>query len=170
MEQMRSSATNLETDLLVDNDVATLSSDLSKFESVLNQSTVVRPTASVQKSYKASLNTRGKIIVITYALIVALLGFLLIYNAFSMAAVSASIAATEILISEERATIEELTMQLNDLNDPDSIMHRVNGSGFVPTQTEVSGVTTTVGEAISYEAQTNWFDKICDFFASIFNK
>jgi cell division protein FtsL len=170
MEQMRSGATSLETELFVDDSVATLSSDLSKFETSLNQTTMVRPTASVHKNFKASLNTRGKIIVITYALIVALLGFLLIYNAFSMAAVTASIAATEILISEEKATIDELTMQLGELNNPDLIMERVNGSGYVPAQTRVSGVTTSVGEAITYEAQTNWFDKICDFISSIFSK
>ena len=169
MEQVTSSAIRVEPNLFA-SDVETVSSDLNKFDSVLTQTTTVRPTASVNKSFKASLNTRGKIVVITYAIIVALLGFLLIYNAFSMAAVTASIAATEILISEEKATIQELSTQLSELNNPDLIMERVTEAGFVPTQTQVSGVTTSVGEVISYEQQTNWFDKICDFFANIFSK
>ena len=170
MEQMKSGATILEPRFFVDESVATVSSDLSKFDTASTQTTEARPTANVNKSFKASLNTRGKIIVITYALVVALLGFLLIYNAFSMAAVTASIAATEILISEEKASIQELTSQLNDLNNPDMIMERVAEAGFVPTQTQVSGVTTVVGESISYETQTNWFDKICDFISNIFSK
>ena len=166
MEQMKNSA----TDIFVESEVATISSDLSKFDTALDNSTTVRPTTGAERSFKAKLNARGKIVVVTYALVVALLGFLLIYNAFSMAAVTASIAATEIMISEEQATIEELTTQLNNLNNPDLIMERVAASGFVPTTTESSGIETPVGESISYEVQTNWFDKICDFISNIFNR
>ncbi len=171
MEQMRNSAAILQDELLVNNETATITSDLSRFENAYGSDMqTVRPTSVARNTVRASLNTRGKVIIVAYALVVALLGFLLIYNAFSMAAVTASIAATEIMLSEEKASINELSNQLSGLNDENNILNRVSEAGYGPSTTATSGVSTSAGEAITYEVQTNWFDKICDFLASLFGR
>lgn len=132
--------------------------------------TVVGSRRKVVSSHVARTNLVGRVRLIALVSIIALLGFLLIYNAIAIGALTASIAMTEAEIVAEQQSVNELKQQLNQLNNEESIMQRVEAAGFSSNVSVVdtSGYEVVESNPIAYESQSNWFDRVCEFISSLF--
>ncbi len=166
MEQMKTRTTVLDRQI----DKFDNYSDL-EYASCKNLGSLVsKRQTRVSSQINVKYNALGVVRVIALVLIVALLGFLLIYNVFAMAKVSSNIAITEGLIASEQAEVNLLKEKLNALDNESVLNEKVLNAGY----TENGGVVITncttlpVANAITYDKQTNWFDKLCEILSSIF--
>lgn len=133
--------------------------------------TIVRKKHNAtSSSCVVTTNLIGKTRLIALFSIIALMTFLLIYNAIAMIALGANIEATEIAVSAQQEQVLELKNILNGISDEDIIMQKVAEAGFSASNTGI-GSSVAGAEFITPETfgtQTNWFDQICEFFNSIF--
>lgn len=133
-------------------------------------SIVTKKSSKVSSQVNVKYNALGIVRVIALVSIVALLGFLLIYNIFAMSRVSANIAATEALIQSEQASVDLLKERLNALDNEAVLNDKVASAGYAEGAGTIVTTNTVLPEVspITYENQTNWFDKVCEFISSIF--
>lgn len=177
MEPMRN-VNKVQSQTLVEQQMSRFSDyNTTAFNQAINTSTAVRQLDTVVgsrtrvvSSHVAHTNLVGRVRLIALVSIIALLGFLLIYNAFAIGALTASIAITEAEIVAEQQSVNELKQQLNELNNEESIMQRVQEAGFSSNSSVVdtSGYEVIGSNPVVYESQTNWFDRVCEFISSLF--
>ena len=119
---------------------------------------------------KLSLNSRTKLAVFTYAFVTLMLGFLLIYNAVSLANMNASINNLNGSISAEQANIERVIKDIGNMTDEDNVLDIASDLSFreVPLSNIVQVQLYEKQTPPHYEGQTNWFDSICRFLNSVF--
>ena len=166
MEQMRSKTTVLDR-------------QIGKFENYSDLeyaspkdlgSLVSKRQAKVSTKVDYKYNSLAVVRAIVLIAIIALLGFLLIYNVFAMAKVSSNIAITEGLIASEQVEVDLLKEKLNALDSEAVLMEKAQNAGYSLNGGAVITTSTTLPSvnAITYDKQTNWFDKLCDILSSIF--
>lgn len=114
-------------------------------------------------SQVVSINLRGKLIIGVFASIVLLLSILLIYNAVLINRYRAEVGTnSQIVVSleEENAAIK---------GQLDGIKEGLNAGGLDMTEGEYQDIELIPRQAIEeIPSETNWFDKVCNFFSSIF--
>ena len=166
MEQMKTRTTVLDGQIEKFNDYTTL--DYASPRDL--GSLVSKKHAKVSSQINLKYNALGVVRVVVLVTIIALLGFLLIYNIFAMAKVSSNIAVTEGLIASEQADVALLKEKLNALDSEAVLKDKAQTAGYTPNGgTIISGSTTLpTTNAITYDKQTNWFDKLCEILSSIF--
>lgn len=177
MEPMRN-VNQVQSQTLVEQQMSRFSDyNTTAFNQAMNTSTttrqfdtVVGSRSRVVSSQVARTNLVGRVRLVALVSIIALLGFLLIYNAIAIGALTASIAMTEAEIVAEQQSVNELKQQLNELNNEESIMKRVEEAGFSSNVSAVdtSGYEVVKSTPITYESQSNWFDRVCEFISSLF--
>lgn len=114
-------------------------------------------------SQVVSINLRGKLIIGVFASIVLLLSILLIYNAVLINRYRAEVGTnSQIVVSleEENAAIK---------GQLDGIKEGLNAGGLDMTEGEYQDIELIPRQVIEeIPSETNWFDKVCNFFSSIF--
>ncbi|MGD9901204.1 MAG: hypothetical protein AB7S44_01535 [Spirochaetales bacterium] len=123
-----------------------------------------------KKSFRVNLNKQSKVGIFTYAFVVVLLGFLLVYNAFAIGNVNANINDLNTNIANEQVKIEQVIKDIGNMTDEDNIIDLATDLSFseVPMG-DIVNVTLYEKQALpTYEVQTNWFDAICKFFSGLF--
>lgn len=114
-------------------------------------------------SQVVSINLRGKLIIGVFASIVLLLSILLIYNAVLINRYRAEVGAnSQIVVSleEENAAIK---------GQLDGMMEGINAGDLGMTESEFQDIELIPRQVIEeIPSETNWFDKVCNFFSSIF--
>ena len=110
-----------------------------------------------------SINLRGKLIIGVFASIVLLLSILLIYNAVLINRYRAEVGAnSQIVVSleEENAAIK---------GQLDGIKEGLNAGSLDMAEGEYQDIELIPRQVIEeIPSETNWFDKVCNFFSSIF--
>ena len=110
-----------------------------------------------------SINLRGKLIIGVFASIVLLLSILLIYNAVLINRYSAEVGRDSsyvLELQEQNAALE------SDLN---SLLEGINPGAYDMTTGTYEAIELIQRTPVSeIPADTNWFDSICNFFASLF--
>lgn len=168
MEQLKSTTTVL--DRQVDR-FKDYSSQSFEYVNSKDLGTIVTKRSSKTTSQvNVKYNALGLVRMIVLVSIVALLGFLLIYNLVAMSQISANIATTETLIASEQASVDVLKEKLLALDSEAVIMDKVANAGYSAGAGTIVNSNAVVPEVapITYDKQTNWFDKICEFISSIF--
>lgn len=133
-------------------------------------SLVSKRQAKVSSTSSYKYNSLAVVRAVVLVAVIALLGFLLIYNIFAMAKVSSSITITEGLIASEQAEVNLLKEKLNALDSEAVLRDKAQSAGYTPNGGTVISSNTTLPttDAITYDKQTNWFDKLCEILSSIF--
>jgi len=110
-----------------------------------------------------SINLRGKLIIGVFASIVLLLSILLIYNAVLINRYRAEVGTnSQIVVSleEENAAIK---------GQLDGIKEGLNAGSLDMAEGEYQDIELIPRQVIEeIPSETNWFDKVCNFFSSIF--
>lgn len=110
-----------------------------------------------------SINLRGKLIIGVFASIVLLLSILLIYNAVLINRYRAEVGTNSqivVTLEEENAAIK---------GQLDGIKEGLNAGGLDMAEGEYQDIELIPRQIIEeIPSETNWFDKVCNFFSSIF--
>lgn len=112
--------------------------------------------------------TRGRILVYCCAFIAILLGALCIVNVVNITTIQLQNATTQTEISgidknitNAENSIEEIEEEIKDSDNQDSYAQTNNGNTYNIELIDKKQI-------ISYESQTNFFDKICNFISNLF--
>ena len=125
------------------------------------------PKVSARKNSKAKLNFRGKLMLIGYGAVVAVMGFLAIFNIVQINNINAENARIEAQISQKENSLNELFNSYKELNNENRISEIVQNKNM--TKIESSSTTNiTLRDPKQYTKESNWFDSICNFFSSLF--
>lgn len=123
----------------------------------------------VETKKATKLSPRLKIMITVYSLVVALLIGFAIYNTIAISNGSVSLASKKIEVSAGAEVINSLQAQYNELGTEQSIKEQVSGE-FVEADSSNTIIVSRpeLDVAKTYQAPTNWFDKICEFFSGLF--
>ena len=125
------------------------------------------PKISNRKNVNAKLNFRGKLMVFGYASIVAILGFLAIFNVVQINNLNSQNAQIESQIHQSENKLGDLYEIYKELNNSDRIADIVDDKNMIKLES-TSNSNITLREPKQYTKESNWFDKICNFFSSLF--
>ena len=126
--------------------------------------------AYAEPKAKTKLSARLKIALTVYSLVIALIIGFAIYNTVAISSLNGTINATNIEISETQGVIKELEAEYNELGTSAYIENRVpdNFVEIVDGTNSFSKTAPILDAEEVIEAETNWFDKLCQFFSSLF--
>ena len=125
------------------------------------------PKISNRKNVNAKLNFRGKLMIFGYASIVAILGFLAIFNVVQINNLNSQNAQIESEIHQSENKLGDLYEIYKELNNSDRIADIVDDKNMIKLES-TSNSNITLREPKQYTKESNWFDKICNFFSSLF--
>ncbi len=125
------------------------------------------PKISNRKNVNAKLNFRGKLMIFGYASIVAILGFLAIFNVVQINNLNSQNAQIESQIHQSENKLGDLYEIYKELNNSDRIADIVDDKNMIKLES-TSNSNITLREPKQYTKESNWFDKICNFFSSLF--
>ena len=119
---------------------------------------------------RPQLSARIKIALTVYSLVIALIIGFAIYNTVAISNLNGSINATSYEISESQEVINGLEAEYNELGTTATIKGKVPNN-FVEIEEGVNSFSKTapiLDAEETIEVESNWFDKICQFFSSLF--
>ncbi|MBQ7579462.1 MAG: hypothetical protein IJT25_02910 [Clostridia bacterium] len=124
----------------------------------------------IESVSKPKLSARLKIALTVYSLVLALIVGFAIYNTVAISSMGNSINATSYEISMEQGVINDLEAEYNELGTSASIKERVpNGYvEIVDGENSFSSIAPVLDEEEVISLDSNWFDKVCEFFSSLF--
>ena len=133
-----------------------------------------RPVAEVkqqeQQDKKVKLNAHGKIIIAVVAVVVCALMAFAIGNAVMLSSLGSSVAAKQQYVATQQQTVADLEQQFNDLNN--NIKNEASDKFGYSDASDANVIELERVDTI-YRApaqiETNWFDKLCNFFSGLFN-
>ena len=134
------------------------------------RSVVMQKQRATSTSTSMKTNIVGKTRIVALISIIALMTFLLIYNVFAMASMTASIATTEQQIVVTEQQVNNLQSMLEAVSSEEAIMNRVSEAGY-SSEYAVTITPEMIDSFVlpeTFEGQTNWFDQVCEFISSIF--
>ena len=126
--------------------------------------------AEVAPKAKTQLSARMKIVLTVYSLVIALIVGFAIYNTVAISNLNGTINATAYEISESQEVINGLEAEYNELGTSAVIEGKVPNN-FVEIEEGVNSFSKTapiLDAEETIEVESNWFDKICQFFSSLF--
>ena len=147
--------------------------EFEKFVTEQDSYTPERETVLVEKvqhKQKFQLKSKAKAWLVSITIIIAMLGGLAIYNAVHISDLTNQANQTEITIGNVKKDIDAVVKNTNELTDLNSIENRADELGLEQA-TDDDKITITLNEKNeleTYESQTNFFDKICNFFRNLF--
>lgn len=118
---------------------------------------------------RTKLSPRLKIMMTVYSLVVALLIGFAIYNAVAISSGVSGLASKKIEVSASAEVINNLQAQYNELGTEQTIKDKVAGEFIDADGSNTIIIDKPQLDAVKvYEAPTNWFDKLCEFFSGLF--
>ena len=125
------------------------------------------PKVASRKDVKAKLNFRGKLMVFGYSAVVAVLGFLAIFNIVQINNLNSANAQIQSEIRQSENSLSDLYNIYKDLNNENKISEIVDDKNMIKLETSSSS-NITLRDPKEYTKESNWFDKLCNFFSSLF--
>ena len=119
---------------------------------------------------KFQLKRKAKVWLVSIAIIFAMLGGLSIYNAVHISNLNRQIEQTTTSINNINNDIKQVVKNIDVLTDEDNVLDKADEIGLkeVPEEDKVTIQLNPKNEVKQYESQTNFFDKICNFFRRLF--
>ena len=117
-----------------------------------------------------SVSFRMALALSTTAIVALLLAFLCIYNIFVINGISNDINYLQEEVTSSRYELVESEGIYNRLTDKNNIQSELKGMGYgdVASSNIVTVSLPDKAEVIELQAETNWFDAICNFLSQIF--
>lgn len=122
-----------------------------------------------EKSLKIKLNSRGKIIVTVLAICICALLTFMIANIVTISSLNGTISAKQNYISSQQSEVDKLRQEYDEILN--NLETTAGESGY--QQIDPSQIVEYNGSEIinkpTTNIESNWFDKLCNFFAQLFN-
>ncbi len=125
------------------------------------------PKVNARKNLKAKLNFRGKLMLIGYSAVIAVMGFLTIFNIVQINKINAENARIETQISQKENSLDELFNTYKELNNENKISEIVQNKNMTKIESQ-STTNIALRDPKQYTKESNWFDSVCNFFSSLF--
>lgn len=138
-----------------------------------NSYTPEKETLSVERvseKPKFEMKSKAKVWLCAFCAIFVMLGGLSIYNGIKISNLQNQIAETTTSITNYNKQIETTIKDIGKLTDDDTIIDEAGDLGLSEA-TDDSKVTVVLEEknkVQDYKSETNFFDKICNFFRNLF--
>lgn len=119
---------------------------------------------------KRSVSFRMGLTLTTTLIVTILLAFLCIYNIFVINGISNNIEYLQGEVASSRYELVESQGLYNNLVDGNNIKNELIEMGYteVPSSNIVTVSVPEKAEVVELQAETNWFDSICNFLSQIF--
>lgn len=119
---------------------------------------------------KRSMSFRMGLTLATTTIVIALLAFLCIYNIFVINGMSGNINYLQEEVATSRYELVEAEGLYNSLVDSNNIQSELldMGYGEVASSNIMTITVPEKTEVVELQAETNWFDAICNFLSQIF--
>lgn len=125
-----------------------------------------------RKSEKPKFQLKGKARawLVSIIIIFAMLGGLTIYNAVHISNLNTQIDQTTTSINNINNDIKQVVKNIDVLTDEDNVLQKADELGLkeVSSEDKVNIELNTKNEIEEYQSQTNFFDRICNFFRNLF--
>lgn len=119
---------------------------------------------------KVRLNSRGKIIVAVYSIIVAIIVAFCIYNAVSIGNMEAGIIAKSQIVATESNVITALEDTYSSLGEEENILSQLDPSFKKPTSDDISFIDDfEMAVRTKPNTQSNWFENFCKSLKKLFS-
>jgi cell division protein FtsL len=119
---------------------------------------------------KFQLKSKAKTWLVSIIIIFAMLSGLTIYNAVHISNLNNQIQETSTSINNINNDIKQVVKNIDVLTDEDNILEKADELGLkeVSPEDQVSLELNPKNEIEEYQSQTNFFDRICNFFRNLF--
>jgi len=119
---------------------------------------------------KRSVSFRMGLALTTTIVVAALLIFLCVYNIFVINGMTGDINYLQEDVASSRYELVEAEATYNNLVDPNNIQSELIDMGYseVASSNIVTISLPEKAEVVELQAETNWFDAICNFLSQIF--
>lgn len=125
------------------------------------------PKVASKKDVKAKLNFRGKLMVFGYSAVMVVLGFLAIFNIVQINNLSTQNAQIQSQITQSENSLNDLYETYKYLSNENRISEIVDDRNMIKIES-ASNSNITLRDPKEYTKESNWFDKLCNFFSSLF--
>lgn len=147
--------------------------DFEKFVTEQSTYTTEKETFVVerkQEKQKFELKPKARAWLVSIIIIFAMLGGLAIYNAVNISNLNNQINQTTTSISNINNDIKQVVKNIDELTNEDNVLDKANELGLseVAEENKVTIELNEKNEIVEYQSQTNFFDRICDFFRRLF--
>ena len=140
--------------------------EIDKIEST-NQEEIEEEIQAYTKSNNKGYSFRMRLCTGVMCLLIALFGGWIIGNAIEIASTSAQIAETEIAKDAYEANLVSYLQKISQLDNwNDNNVN--NDSALIPIEEIIPITPTPLEDPTSYERESNWFDKICNWLSNLF--
>lgn len=144
-----------------------------KFVTEQDSYTPEKETLSVEKveqKPKFKFKPKAKVWLVSIIIIFAMLGGLSIYNAVHIQNLQNQLTETTVTSTKIEKDLERVIKLTGDLTDEDNILSKADELGLqeVTDENSIEIELKPKNEVKDYESQTNFFDKICNFFRNLF--
>ena len=148
----------------------------NNFESYINERSSYVPEKETfviertKEKQQGTLSSKAKAWLVSVIMIITLLTGLSIYNAIHINNISDQVAQTEININNVNEDIKKSIKSLSEITDEAEVKRAANEMGLeeISEENKVIIELEEKNQIVDYESQTNFFDKICNFFRNLF--
>ena len=147
--------------------------DFDNFVTEQNSYVPERETLSVEKvesKPQFKLKSKAKVWLVAFSAIIVMLFGLCIYNGVHINNLNNQINQTTTSITDVNKDIEKVIKDIGKLTDEQEILNNASDLGYQEV-TDANNVQIELekkNEVEDYQSQTNFFDKICNFFRNMF--
>ena len=147
--------------------------DFDNFVNEQNSYTPEIETLTVEKvaeKTKYRLSSKAKVWICAFALIAIMLGSVCIYNAVEIKRLNTTIQETSTNLNNVNKDIETIIKDIGVLTDEETVKIEAGELGMdeIPAENNIQIELLEKNKVETYESETNFFDKICNFFRNIF--
>ena len=123
-----------------------------------------------KEKQKFEFKPKAKAWLVSIIIIFAMLGGLAIYNAVNISNLNSQINQTTTSINNVNNDIKQVVKNIDELTDEDNVLQKAEELGLqeVAEENKVTIELIEKNEIEEYQSQTNFFDRICDFFRRLF--
>ena len=124
----------------------------------------------VEEKNKFKFKNSVKAWLVAIAIIFSMLGGLSIYNAVNINNINNQITETTVNLNNVNNDIKKVISNIDELTDEDNVLQNARELGLkeVTEENKVNIELLEKNNVEDYKGQTNFFDKICNFFRNLF--
>lgn len=119
------------------------------------------------KRTKPAMSLNAKVMLAVYAAVVVVLAAIVIATGIAIGNLGSSVAAMEAELSAKSTIVTEQNATLSAMENDSAILGQATEIGMVKPTVKTEIELLPMGEAVNYEARTNWFDKFCDWLSNL---
>lgn len=138
-----------------------------KTRAVLSDSVSKQSQTNTAKREKEALKPKTKAMLGIYMVVVVALAAIVIGTGIAISGIGSSLASLENELALKNALVTEQNAELAALDNDTFITGEATDMGMVKPSQKTEIELLPVGDAVNYEARTNWFDRFCDWLSNI---